>query len=174
MTFFLAGATRFWPILPEPGLMLWTVLIFLLFWMLMAKFAFRPIADALAKRNGDIEDALKTAEQARLEMSNLKSENEKLLVEAREERAQMMREARSVCDTNIEEAKEKARQEAQKIISNARQEIENQKVQAMKDVKNQAGNMALEIAEKVIRRELKGDASQTSFVNDLVNEIKLN
>ncbi len=173
MTFLLA-ATRFWPILPEPGLIFWTVLIFLLFWMLMSKYAFRPIADALAKRNGDIEDALKTAEQARLEMANLKSENEKLLSEAREERAKMLKEAREAGAATVEEAKEKARLEAQKIINNARQEIENQKAQAMREVKNQAGSMAIEIAEKVIRRELKGDASQTSFVNDLVNEIKLN
>jgi len=170
---FLAAA-RFWPILPEPGLIFWTILIFFLFWMLMSRFAFKPIADALAKRNGDIEDALKTAEQARLEMANLKSENEKLLSEAREERAKMLKEAKETGNATIEEAKEKARQEAQKIITNARQEIENQKLQAMKEVKNEAGNMALEIAEKVIRRELKGDASQTSFVNDLVNEIKLN
>ncbi len=170
---FLAAA-RFWPILPEPGLIFWTILIFLIFWTLMSKFAFKPIASALAKRNGDIEDALKTAEQARLEMANLKSENEKLLSEAREERAQMLKEARDTGAATIEEAKDKARQEAQKIINNARQEIENQKAQAMREVKNEAGNMALEIAEKVIRRELKGDPSQTSFVNDLVNEIKLN
>jgi len=170
---FLAAA-RFWPILPEPGLIFWTVLIFFLFWTMMSKFAFKPIAQALAKRNGDIEDALNTAEQARSEMANLKSENEKLLSDAREERAKILKEAREIGDTTVEEAKEKARLEAQKIISSARQEIENQKLQAMTEVKNGAGNMALEIAEKILRRELKGDPSQVTFVNDLVSEIKLN
>jgi len=170
---FLAAA-RFWPILPEPGLIFWTVLIFFLFWTLMSKFAFKPIAQALAKRNGDIEDALNTAEQARLEMANLKSENEKLLSDAREERAKILKEAREIGNNTVEEAKEKARLEAQKIISSARQEIDNQKLQAMTEVKNEAGNMALEIAEKILRRELKGDPSQTTFVNDLVSEIKLN
>lgn len=170
---FLAAA-RFWPILPEPGLIFWTVLIFFIFWTMMSKFAFKPIAQALAKRNGDIKDALSTAEQARLEMANLKSENEKLLAEAREERAKILKEARDEKNRIIEEGKEKGRQEEQRIITNARREIENQKLQAMTEVKNDAGNMALEIAEKILRRELKGDPSQTTFVNDLVSEIKLN
>lgn len=167
-------ASKFWPILPEPGLIFWTILIFLIFWITMSRVAFKPISDAIAKRNGEIDDALKAAEQAKSEMANLKSENDKLLAEAREERSKILKEAKEVGNQTVEEAKEKARVEAQRIIENARQEIDNQKVAAMKEVKNQAGTLALEIAEKIIRKDLKNDGAQTAFVNELVNDIKLN
>lgn len=167
-------ASKFWPILPEPGLIFWTILIFFLFWMMMSRMAFKPISEAIRKRNGDIDDALKAAEQAKSEMANLKSENDKLLAEASAERSRMLKEAKEIGEQTIEDAKVKARAEAQRIIDNARQEIENQKASAMKEVKNQAGTLALEIAEKVIRKELKGSSEHTSLVNDLVNDIKLN
>lgn len=162
------------PIKPDVGLLLWTSIIFLLFWWLMAKFALGPIKNALNEREHTIADSLQEAEAARLEMANLKSENEKILVQAREERSKMLQDAKDAKTSMISEAKEQAKLEANKIISNAMLEIENQKKAAITEVKNQAGLMALDIAEKVLHKELKGDAAQVSFVNDLVGQIKLN
>ena len=159
---------------PEPGLFIWTVLIFTLFWFLMGRFAFRPIQNALKKREDEIQSSLDEAKNARLEMAKLKAENEEILKQAYEERAKIIKEAKVVKDSIIKEAQVKAKEEAQKIVTNAKQEIENQKMAAITEVKNLTGMMALDIAEKVLRKELKGDADQEAYVNTLMKEIKLN
>jgi len=165
---------KFWPILPEPGLLFWTTVIFFLFWTIVGKKAFKPIAEALKKRETDIDNALKEAEKARLEMADLKAKNDQILTEAREERSKILKEAKEMSNNMIQEAKDKASEEAKKIMTNANAEIENKKMAAMIDVKNQSGMLALEIAEKVIKKNLKGDSEQERFVSDLVKEIKLN
>lgn len=170
---FLSGG-GFGPLQPDPGLILWTTIIFLLFWFIAGKFGFKPIAEALKKREHDIQDSLDEAKKARQEMANLKAENEELLAQAREERTMILKEAKEVKENIISEAKQKAKEEAKKIVSEAKESIENQKMAAMIEIKNQTGQMALEIAEMVMRRELKGDAAQEKYVNELVDNIKLN
>jgi len=159
---------------PDLGLIFWTTLIFGLFWILIGKMAFKPIAEALRKRQNDIQGALDEASKARAEMENLNAENERLLAEARTERTKMLKEATDMKAEIINEAKDKARDEAKKMIENAKGEIDNQKNAAIVEVKNKVGAMALEIAEKVLQKELQGDASQEGFVNKLVDDIKLN
>jgi F-type H+-transporting ATPase subunit b len=167
-------AVDFSPIKPDFGLLFWTLLIFLLFWGIIGKFAFGPIRSALSKREKDIQDALDQAKMAREEIANMKSENVALLAEAREERTQILQQAKENKNAIIAEAKEKAKEEAQKIVSNAKNDIENEKKAALIEIKNSVGSMALEIAEKVIRKELQGDKEQTSFVDKLVDDFKLN
>lgn len=159
---------------PEPGLLIWTLLIFALFWFMMGKFAFKPIQAALKQRETDIQSSLDEAKRVREEMSNLKAENEKLLRLAQEERMKILKEANEVKDNIINEAKGKAKTEAQKIVENARQEIEHQRLAAITDVKNQIGTMAINIAEKVMRKELENNTEQERLVNSLVEEMELN
>ncbi len=159
---------------PDVGLIFWTTLIFGLFWFLIGRLAFKPIAQALRKRETDIQGALDEASKARAEMENLNAENERLLAEARAERAQMMKEASDTKNEIIAEAKEKAKIEAKKLLENAKEEINNQKNAAITEVKNKVGIMALDIAEKVLKKELKGNKDQESFVSQLVDDIKLN
>ncbi len=162
------------PFIPSPGLAIWGLLIFLLFWLIMGKVAFKPIAEALSKREHDIQDAIDQAKKTREEMANMKSENEKLLAQAREERAKILQEAKEIKIQMIAEAKEKAKEEASKVISNAMNDIENQKKAAITEVKNELGKIALGIAEKVIRKELQGNQEQLAYVNTLVKEVNLN
>ena len=164
----------FTPIKPDFGLIFWTTIIFLIFWLMIGKFAFRPIAAALKKRESDIQGSLDEAKRVRQEMQNLKAENEELLVQAREERAQILKEAKEAGNRLVEEAKGKAKMEAQKIVADAKEQIEHQKMAAITDLKNQVGAFSIQIAEKVIRRELSSNKEQETFVNDLVKEIKLN
>ncbi len=164
----------FTPIKPDFGLLFWTTIIFLLFWFIIGKFAFRPIAEALKRRESDIQNSLDEAKRVRQEMANLKAENEELLILAREERAKILKEAKDAGINLVEEAKAKAKVEAQKIVANAKEQIEHQKMAAITELKNQVGAMALEIAEKVLRKELRGDTAQEAYVNDLVKDIKLN
>ena len=158
---------------PDFGLLFWTTIIFALFWFLIGRFAFRPISDALKKREQDIQDALDEAKKAREEMSNLKAENEALLVEARTERAKILKEAKEAATAFEEEERKKTKEKMQKMIADAKQVIENQRMAAVIDVKNQIGLMSIEIAEKLIKKELKGDGTQEQFVKDLVEDLKL-
>ena len=164
----------FWPMLPDPGLLVWTTIFFLLFWGLIGKYAFRPMATALKKRESDIQDALNEADKARQEMANLKSQNDQLMKEARTKEAKILKEANEMKASIIDDAKVKANEEANKIVSNAKVEAENQRMAALVSAKNQAGMIALDIAEKVIKKNLKGDESQEKFVDQLVSEIQLN
>jgi len=169
--FYLLG---FNPIVPDVGLIFWSSVIFLAFWFIVGRFAFRPISGALRKRETDIQTALDEAKKAKEEMAALQSDNERILAEAREERARILKESKDAGNKLISESKEKAKEEAQKIVTNAKLEIENQKKQAIEEVKNQVGGMALEIAEKVLRKELSNDSAQKAYVDGLVNDIELN
>ena len=162
------------PMLPDVGLIVWSTVTFLAFWLIVGKLAFKPISGALRKREDDIQTALDEAKKAQEEMAALKADNERILAEAREERARILKESKDAGDKIISESKAKAKDEADKIVSNAKLEIENQKKMAIDEVKNQVGNMALDIAEKVLRKELANDAAQQSYVDDLVRDIKLN
>jgi len=164
----------FTPFQPSPGLAIWSLLIFGLFWFIMSRVAFTPIANALSKREGDIQDALDSAKKAREEMANLNAENDKLLAQAREERSKILQEAKEMKNNIINEAKDKAKEEASKIVSTAKTDIQNQKATAMAEVKKEVGAMAIGIAEKVIKKELAGNTEQESFVNSLVNDLNLN
>lgn len=164
----------FSPLQPTPGLPLWSVVIFCIFWFMMYKFAFNPIVESLKKRDQGIQDSLDQAKAAREEMNNLKAENDKILEQAREERSAILNEAKEMRENMIAEAKEKAQAEADRIVKNATQEIESKRVEAMTSVKNDVGNMAIGIAEKILRKELANSSEQVSFVNSLVDNIKLN
>ena len=162
------------PLKPGFGLFFWTTLIFLLVWIPIGRKAFKPILEALKKREDGIADALAAADNAKKEMTNLKAENEQILADAREERMKMLKEAKDIAANIVNESKNVAKDEANKIMSNAKVEIDNMKQQMLTDVKNQVGNMALDIAEKVLRKELKGNSEQVAFVNTLAKEMNLN
>ncbi len=170
----LLFALEFSVIKPDYGLLFWTAIIFLTVWFVLGRSAFPAIAEALKKRETNIANALASAEKAREEMQNLNAENEKLLAMAREERSAILREAKEARDSIVKEAKEKAKEEAQRVMTSATMEIEKQKNAAIQDLKSQAGLMALDIAEKVIRKELKGQPDQEAFVKGLVDDLKLN
>lgn len=159
---------------PEAGIIFWTTLYFILFWVIVGKFAFRPIMESLKKREQDIQNSLDEARRVREEMARLKAEHEELLAQAREERARILKEAKDAGERIIAEAREKAKVEAKKIVENAKEQIENQKMAAIVDLKNQVGYFAVQIAEKIIRKRLADDKEQEAFVNELVKDIKLN
>lgn len=159
---------------PEPGLLFWTTVIFLLFWFILGFFAFKPIIAALKQREQDIQGALDEAKKAREEIEQLKAGNEALLAQAREERTNILKEAKEAKEQIIAEAKERANAEYKRKVESAIQDIENQKMAAIVDLKNQSGQMAIDIAEKILRRELGSSGEQAAFVKSLVDNIKLN
>jgi F-type H+-transporting ATPase subunit b len=159
---------------PALGLMVWNLIGFLFLLIILRKFAWKPILKSLKERETGIADSLATAERVKAEMATLKSENEALLAKAREERAQLLKEARDTKDRIISEAKEQAKIEANKIIIDANAAIQQQKMAALTDVKNQVGSLVIEVAEKILRRELGDKSQQEKYIKQLAEEVKLN
>jgi F-type H+-transporting ATPase subunit b len=156
------------------GLFFWSALIFVGLILLLKKFAWKPILDAINDREDGIKNALLSAENAKKEMQNLKSDNEKLLAEARAERDAMMKEAREIREKMIADAKTDAQEQGQKMIEQAKTAIQNEKNAAMADLKNQVSSLSIEIAEKVLKSELADKASQNQLVEKMLGEAKLN
>lgn len=159
---------------PDLGLLFWTLLAFLVVFFILAKFAWPAIVQGLKEREQSIADSLATAEKVKAEMTQLKSENEALLAKAREERAQLLKEARETKDKIINEAKEQAKVEANRIVAEAQAAIQTQKMAAITEVKNQVGTLVIEVAEKVLRRELSNKSEQETYIRQLTNEVKMN
>lgn len=159
---------------PGLGLIVWTLIAFLVVLFVLGKFAWKPILNGLKERETNIADAIASAEKVKVEMAQLKNENETLMAKAREERALMLKEAKDTSDKLIAEAKEKAKKEYDRILSDAHLAIEQQKNAAMVDVKNQVGNLVIEVAEKVLRKQLAQPKEQESFIRELAEGIKLN
>lgn len=161
-------------LLPKLGLIVWTVLAFAIVFFILKKFAWKPILKSLNEREKNIADSIQTAEKVRAEMSLLKSENEALLMKAREERAVMLKEAKDTKDKIINEAKEQAKIETNRIIADAQDAINQQKMAAITDLKNQVGNLVIEVSEKVLRRELSNKSDQESYIKQLADNVKMN
>ena len=159
---------------PEFGLLIWTLLAFLVVLFILGKFAWPAIVKGLKQREQGIADSLASAERVRAEMAQLKNENEELLAKAREERGQLLKEARETKERIINESKEQAKIEANKIITDAQAAINIQKMAAVTDVKNQIGKLVIEVSEKILKRELENKEAQEDYIKGLVEEVKLN
>jgi len=159
---------------PEFGLFFWTLVAFLTVFFILKKFAWKPILNSLGEREKGIADSIATAERVRNEMSQLKSDNEKLLAQAREERTQMLKEAKETRDRIVGEAKDMAKTEANKIIVDAQHQIQQQKMAALTEVKNEIGNLAVEVAGKILRKQLNAADGQEMYMKMLAEDIKLN
>lgn len=159
---------------PGTGLIIWQLIVFVLLFLLLSRLAWKPIINSLKEREVTIQTALDTAEKARLEMAQLKSDNEKLLREAREERDKMLKEAREVSNRLKEEAQTVAKKQADKIIEDARAAINIEKQAAMKHVRTQVALFSLEIAEKLMKKNLSDDKGQKELVENYLKDLKIN
>ena len=159
---------------PDIGLVFWSTLFFLVLLFVLGRFAWPAILNAVKARNESIRKALDAATNAKKEMAKLQADNERILAEAKEERDEMLREAREMKDRVIAEAKEKAEEEAKKLIQNAREAIRSERAAAIYEIKTQMAVLSVEIAEKILREELKSDDAQKKLVDKLIDEADLN
>ena len=157
---------------PGIGLIFWQVVIFLLLVVLLGVFAWRPILDSLKIREESIEEALRSADEARQEMSKLQADNEKLLAKAREERDVLLKEAAKIAGQLKEEAKEDAKKITSKLIEDAQASIVSEKEAALKEVRNLVAELSVEIAEKLIRKSLGDAKSQKALVDEFLAKSK--
>ncbi len=156
------------------GLFVFQILIFVGLVLLLKKFAWGPILDAVNEREEGIKKSLESAEEAKKEMASIVADNEKILKEARLERDSLLKEARSMKEKMISDAKSEASVEADKLITMAKTSIENETMKAMTELKNQIADLSIDIAEKVLRNELSDKKAQMSLVEKLVEEAENN
>ena len=158
---------------PE-SLIFWTTLIFVVFFILLAKFAWKPILGAVKSREESINNALASAEAARREMQNLTTDNERILQEARMERDALLKEAREMKDKMIADSKHEAQVQGERMIEQAKAAIDAEKNAAMAELKSQVSSLSLEIAEKLLKEELSNKEAQTKLVERMLGDVKLN
>lgn len=156
------------------GLFFWQTLLFVLLILLLKKYAWKPILNAVNEREEGIKNALDSAEKAKREMENLQADNQKLLKEARLEREAMLKEARDMKNKMIEDAKDQAKEEANKLIAQAQVSIETEKKAAIAELKSQVANLSIDIAEKVVKEELSNKDKQIKLVESMLGEATLN
>jgi F-type H+-transporting ATPase subunit b len=161
-------------ITPNFGLFFWTLILFGILFFLLRAFAWKPILAALSEREAGIEQALQAAEAARGEMERLKADNEAILREARAERDKILKEAQDLKNDLVNKAKAAADQEAARIIGDARNQIASEKNAAMAEMKTLATQLSLEIAEKLLRRQLSDKGAQEAYARELAETLKLN
>ena len=158
-------------ITPGFGLLFWNTITFLIVFFLLSKFAWKPILAALQEREDTITDALKSAELAKIEMANLQAQNAKLLDEARVERDKMLKDAQTASVNLIEEAKIKANAEGNRLIETAKTAINSEKNAALAEVRGLAAEISVNIAEKILKKELNNDSAQKDLVKKYLEEV---
>jgi F-type H+-transporting ATPase subunit b len=161
-------------VLPDIGLVFWNTVAFLGLLVVLGKFAWKPMLKAISDREKGIEDSLDKADKMKADLSAMQNENEALLAKAREERATLIKEAKEASEKMIAEAKDKAKSEYERIVADAQVAINQQKNAALTEVKNQVGSLVVEVAEKVLRRELTNKAEQETYIKQLADGVKLN
>lgn len=159
---------------PSIGLVIWSSLVFLILFFVLAKFGWKPVMAGIKEREQSIEDALNKAELAKQEMARLTAQNEDLMKQARDERDAMLKEAKILKDSIVNEAKGQAQTEGAKLIEKAKIEIENQKKAALAELKGQVSSLSIEIAERVLRNQLSDRQKQEELVSGLLKDVELN
>jgi len=159
---------------PGIGLLLWTTLAFLIVWGGLGKIAWKPILTALKERETTIQEALDSSSKAQDEVKALKEEIEEMKKAARVEREKILEDAKDTASKMMSEKQEEAQKEYDRILQNAQKDIESARNKALSEVKEQVTKFSLEIAEKLIEKELSDKKAQQSLVEDHLKDVKLN
>ena len=160
-------------ITPDVGLLFWTLVSFIILYLILRKFAWGPILGAVKEREESIKAALDAAENAKKEMENLKADNEKILNEAKTEREIMLKEAREMKSKLISDAENEAKVKAKTMVEAAKTAIQNEKNSAMNELKNTVVDLSVGIAEKLISEELADKDKQLKMIEEILDDSKL-
>ncbi len=159
---------------PDFGLFFWMFVAFLVVFLLLAKFGFPVITHMVEERKNYIDESLRKAHEAQERLANIEKEGESILQEAREKQAQILKEAAETRDAIVEKAQEKAKSEGARLLDDARKAIEQEKKAAIADIRAQVATLSVEIAEKVLRQNLKDDQSQMDLIDRMLDDISSN
>ena len=157
---------------PDPGLLFWMLLAFVIVFIILAKFGFPVITKMVEDRKNYIDESLKKAREANEKLANIQSESELIMRQAREKQAEILKEAMATRDNIIKEARDKADIESKKIIESAKEQIKVEKDLAIRDIRSQIINLSTQVSEKVLRREHDDNNKQLSYIDSLLDEIE--
>ena len=155
---------------PDFGLLFWMVVIFGIVFFILAKFGFPVITKSVRERSDYIADSLKAADEAQAKLANLAQEQARMIEETRLEQSRILKEASESREKIIAQAKEDAASEAGKLLDHAKVEIAAERESAIRDIRRQVAMISVEVAEKIVRKDLEGDASQQSLIDRMVDE----
>jgi F-type H+-transporting ATPase subunit b len=158
-------------LIPSTGLLFWMSLTFLVVLFILWRFGFPVITDMVNERKAFIDESLQKAHDANERLANIQKEGESILQEAREKQAQILKEAAETRDAIVEKAQDKARQEGARLLDDAKLAIEQEKKAAIADIRNQVATLSVEIAEKVLRQQLKGDQAQMDLIERMLDDV---
>ena len=161
-------------LIPSTGLLFWMSITFIVVFLLLWKFGFPVITGRVKERQAFIDDSLRKAHEANERLANIQKEGESILQEAREKQAQILKEAAETRDAIVEKAQDKARQEGARLMEDARIAIEQEKKAAIADIRKQVATLSVEIAEKVLRQNLKDDKMQMDLIDRMLDEVSVN
>ena len=161
-------------LIPSTGLLFWMSLTFFVVLFILWKWGFPVITSMVKERKAFIDDSLRKAHEANERLANIQKEGESILQEAREKQAQILKEAVETREAIVEKAQEKARQEGARLLEDARTAIEQEKKAAIADIRKQVATLSVEIAEKVMKQNLKDNKAQMDLIDRMLNDVSYN
>ena len=160
-------------LVPETGLLFWMLLAFGVVFFVLAKYGWPVIVGMVEKRSDFINESVRVAEEAKLQLDNIKATSDAIINEARQKQMEILQQDAEMKEKMTEDAKTKAAAEAEKIIESARISIQKEKNEAMKDVRSQVVSLSLDIAEKVVRQKLSDQKEQVTLIEKLMDEVSI-
>ncbi|MBR3883839.1 MAG: F0F1 ATP synthase subunit B [Bacteroidaceae bacterium] len=157
-------------LLPDAGLLFWMLIVFGVVFFILAKYGFPVIIDMIDERKKLIDESVQNAKEANEKLAAINAESEAILRNAHEEQAKILREAANTRDELIKEARKKAEFEGEKMLAETRHIIEMEKEDAIRDIRRQVAILSVDIAEKILRRELSSETKQHSVIEELIDE----
>lgn len=161
-------------ITPDFGLLFWMALVFIIVLFILWKWGFPVIVKMELDRKDFIDQSLKKAHEANERLANIQKEGESILQEAREKQTLILREAAATRDAIVEKAQDKARSEGARLLEEAKASIEQEKKAAIADIRQQVATLSVEIAEKVLKQNLKDDKSQMELIDRMLDDVSSN
>ena len=159
---------------PDPGLIFWMLISFGVVFFILAKFGFPVIVNMIDERKTFIDKSLESAKAANDRLAGIQEESERILKQTRSEELRLLKEAQETRNKIVGEAKEQAAVEAKKLIAEAKTAIEKEKELAIREIRSQIADLSIEIAEKVLRKQLDNLPAQRELVQKLIEEAQMN
>ena len=156
---------------PDFGTFFWMLVSFIIVFVILAKFGFPALVNMVNERKQYIDDSLKSAREANEKLSHIKEESESILVEARKEQARILEEAKDTRTQIVNEARDKAKAEGGRLLEEARKQIQKEKDDAIRDIRKQVAELSVEVAQKVLRKQLSSEVEQNGMIERMLDEV---
>ena len=158
-------------LIPDSGLLFWMTLVFIVVFIILLKWGFPAIIKMVNTRKMNIDDSIRNAHEADEKLANIQKESESILQESREKQAQILKEAANTRDAIVEKAQDKAKEEGVRLLKETQNQIETEKKNATQEIRSQVVSLSVQVAEKILRKELSSQDKQMELINRLLDEV---